>query len=113
MSDKIVDFNAVKAKMEEEKFDEIVSEQEELDYNITALATDLTIDIADALHSYGYNVIDNSKGHDLMMVVEAIRSLAYRTVDVDYPLHKVSESAFEIEDEEDFRYNLLDGLGID
>lgn len=107
MSAKVIDLNAFKAKQEERKFDAIIEERQELENAINSLATNLTIDIADALEEYGYNVRNNARGHDLMMIIEAITSLAYRSVEESYPLHDISEQMFAFEDEDEFKFALL------
>ena len=108
MSAKVIDLNAFKAKREERKFDAIIEERQELENDINSLATNLTIDIADALEEYGYNVRNNARAHDLMMIIEAITSLAYRSVEESYPLHDISEQMFAFEDEDEFKFSLLD-----
>lgn len=108
MSADVIDLGDYKVKREKERFDEIVAEDDNLEDSINIISTTLVGDISTMLEEYGYNVTENAKAHDLMMVIESIRALAFRSANKRYPLHEVSEKMFEFEDEDDFKYSLLD-----
>lgn len=59
----------------------------------------VTFDIADLLDEYGFS-IENvpNVGYDLMMVIESVKSMMYRTQDEFYPLQDIAEDLFEIDD---------------
>ena len=103
----IIDLNSYRVKREEQKFEEIVLDNDTLEDSINIISTTAAIDISMMLEEFGYNVTDNARAHDLMMVIESVMALAFRSASKRYPLHEVSEKMFDFEDEEDFKYSLL------
>jgi formate-dependent phosphoribosylglycinamide formyltransferase (GAR transformylase) len=109
MSADVIDLSDYKVKREEKRFEEIVAENDTLEDSINIISTTSAMDIATMLEEYGYNVTDNARAHDLMMVIESVRALAFRSAGKRYPLHEISEKMFEFEDEDEFKYGLLEG----
>lgn len=70
----------------------------------------VTFDLTNILEEYGFDIRDvPGVGYDLMMVIESIKSMMYRTTEEYYPLQDISEELFEIEDEEALVTGFLDG----
>ena len=70
----------------------------------------VTFDVAELLSEYGFDIegVPNV-GYDLMMVIESIKSLAYRTQSEFYPLQDISEDLFDIDDPDQLVNDFLNG----
>lgn len=93
---KVIDFTKFKVEREMKRFDELVEEAEAIDEFSADFAFSAIMDIAEALHELGYDVMDEPESIlELLSIVEAIRGLVYRIAGSEYPYHKVSESMFK------------------
>lgn len=96
------EFRDKKRKVEELK-QEIEGEyasNQNIDY-FDDIAMTVTMDLVSFLEEYGFNLSDNPmSAYDLMMVIESVKSMMYRTQSEDYDLQPISERLFEIDDPE-------------
>lgn len=70
----------------------------------------VTFDVTELLAEYGFDITGvPNVGYDLMMVIESIKSMAYRTQDEFYPLQDIAEDLFDIDDPEALVDGFLNG----
>lgn len=112
MSDNVLDFNALKAKREEAKFDEITDRQMTDEEFFAQVAFSATLDIVDVLIENGYNPENNVDSiRDIFLVIEAIRGLGHRSINEPHHSQLIADAAFNfIENEEDVLAEFLDKL---
>ena len=102
---KVIDFKTAK-----DKRDPIAANTNEELYSDPDLNVEFAIDFAiDATHNivsslYGEGLIayDVDCAYDLVLVTEAIKGLALRSMKQDFPTQDLARSVFEIDDIEDF-----------
>ena len=70
----------------------------------------VTFDIAEMMEEYGFS-IENvpNVGYDLMMVIESVKSMIYRTQEEFYPLQDICEDLFDIDDPDQLVNDFLNG----
>lgn len=67
---------------------------------IDNISVSVTFDIAELLEEYGFGIEGiPGIGHDLMMVIESVKSMMFRSQGEYYPLQDIAEDLFEIDDE--------------
>lgn len=97
----VIDFQKAKEKLEQKKFDQIVEEAQNEDEFISDLSANAVLDIVDVLCELGYDVEDNPACvKDILLVSEAIKALMYRIRGVEFPMQKVSDACFPIDEVE-------------
>lgn len=70
----------------------------------------VTFDLAEMLEEYGFDIAGvPGVGYDLMMVIESVKSMMYRTQDEYYPLQDISEDLFDIDDPDRLVDDFLNG----
>ncbi|AGR47891.1 hypothetical protein PHIM7_187 [Sinorhizobium phage phiM7] len=77
---------------------------------IDNITLSVTFDITEMLAEYGFDIenVPNS-GYDLMMVIESVKSMMYRTQTEYYPLQDIAEELFEIDNPEELVNDFLNG----
>lgn len=92
----VIDFNSIKAKKMQEKFDELAQETIDEEEFIADFAISVTGDLIEALSDFDYDVMDNPKCvHDIILVIESIRGMMHRIRGEEYPMHTFSDTMFE------------------
>lgn len=92
----VLDFaEALKRKNEELALDDLDADET---FALT-FSVDVAYDVTAALQEMGYDIGSDSKSIlDLMIIIEAVRSLVLRCANKEYPFQKVSDDLFADED---------------
>lgn len=90
----IIDFKAKLKDKEVENFDAIIEDREELVRDIVETSLGMSVDILDSLEELGYPVKKYDYHSDIFLVVESIKSLMHKSVDIEFPMQTVAESLF-------------------
>lgn len=70
----------------------------------------VTFELTEILTEYGFDIRDvPATAYDLMMILEGVKSMAYRVQGEYYPLQDISEQLFEIDNPEQLVNDFLDG----
>lgn len=99
-------------KPTEPKNPDIIPADYELGYDdyIDDITLSVTFDLTNLLAEYGFDIEGvPSVGYDLMMVIESVKSLVYRTQEEYYPLQDISEELFEIDNPDALVDGFLNG----
>ena len=98
----IVDFNKVKSEKMQQRLDELVEEHEYVEELAADFAISAIMDIVEALYELGYDVRSNPDSlRDMLVTVEAIRSIVHRIAGEKTAMHRINDRMFEdIEDTE-------------
>ena len=92
----VIDFNKMRAERITKRAEEDLLEDEE---QVERLAIDIIYDIVDFLAEMDIDVRDNPNTiYDIILIVESIKSLIFRSTHQDYPMQGVAESLMTIED---------------
>ena len=96
MPDNVIDFNTIKAKKMQEKFDSLAEETILEEEFIADFALSVVGDLIEALAEFEYDIMDNPTCvHDIILVIESIRALMHRIRGEEYPMHTFSDTMFE------------------
>lgn len=98
----VIDFTQRKLKADELKASTDSVEDEALDEFIIDTSLDLTYQIIEALFEEGFEVQNSMCANDLVLVVEAIKGLMYRSASKTFPTQELARIIFEIKDPEQF-----------
>lgn len=101
--DNIIDFQTIKAKKEQEHFDQLTNEAFDDEKLFANIGMHATLDIMLVLEEFGYDLYNDPKViRDIFLVIEGIRSIGCRLTGELYHMHSVSDALFGniINDEE-------------
>lgn len=77
---------------------------------IDNVSLSVTFELTEILNEYGFDIRDvPSTAYDLMMVIEGVKSMIYRTQAEYYPLQEISEQLFDIDNPDQLVQDFLDG----
>lgn len=94
--DNIIDFNSMKLRKMEQKFDEIAEESQQEEEFIADFAISVAGDLVDSLSDFNYDVMENPKCiYDIILVIESIRGMMHRIRGEEYPMHTFSDTMFK------------------
>lgn len=91
----IIDFNAMKLKKMEERFDELTEQSEIIEDLAADFAISAVMDIIDACYEFGFDVMENPDViRDLLLTLEGIRGIIHRINADRLAVHDISDSMF-------------------
>jgi hypothetical protein len=99
-------------KKPKESFVDFVPNDFDGDHNdyIDNVTLSVTFELTEILNEYGFDIRDvPNTAYDLMMVIEGVKSMIYRTQSEYYPLQDICEELFEIDNPELLVNDFLDG----
>lgn len=95
--DNVVDFQKVKERKEQEHFDEVIEESKQLEHALELFGMEAVHDIVEILiDEFECDIHRDPKVvFEIVSIVEHIKSLAYRSMGIEYPLQTITDSLFE------------------
>ena len=95
----VIDFNKMRIEKVAKRIEDNLLEDEDQDKEVEGLAIDIIYDVLDFLGEMDIDVRDNPNTiYDIILIVESIKSLIFRSTHQDYPMQGVAESLMTIED---------------
>jgi len=101
--DNVIDFQAIKAKKEQEHFDQLTDGTIDDEKLFATIGFHAALDIMQVLEEFDYDLYNDPKViRDILLVIEAIRGIGCRLTGELYHMHSVSDALFGniINDEE-------------
>lgn len=95
----VIDFSDFSAKMKKAEAEEIA---EDIVDDILESSLYITQQTLEILAEEGFDVYHPKHAHDIALLVEAIKGLAYNTADVRFPTQHLARILFEIPNDEEF-----------
>jgi len=95
--DNVVDFIKIKEQKEQDNFDELVDESQQIEQSLEIFGMEAVHDIVEILiEDFDCDMYRDPKVvFDIVSIIEQIKSLAYRSMGKEYPLHEITNSMFE------------------
>ena len=95
----VIDFNKMRIEKVTKRIEDNLLEDEDQDKEVEGLAIDIIYDVLDFLGEMDIDVRENPNTiYDIILMVEVVKSLIFRSMHQDYPVQNVSESLMTIED---------------
>lgn len=96
MSDNVIDFDAARVKLMEEKFDKLTEETMSEEDFIADFGLTVACDVLDAMIDFGFDPMENPDTiKDVFATIEVLRGLLHRAKSTDHPFQQISDSMFE------------------
>ena len=95
----VIDFNKMRIERVTKRIEDNLLEDEDQDKEVEGLAIDIIYDVLDFLGEMDIDVRENQNTiYDIILMVEVVKSLIFRSMHQDYPVQNVAESLMTIED---------------
>lgn len=104
----VVDLASYKKQKEKERFDELLKEEFAFDDFADGFSEDVVYDIIELLEENGVYVDANAETvFDILLILESVKSLIYRSTDREHPLQDVPKFLFNVENPEELMDEIL------
>ena len=95
----VIDFNKMRIEKVAKRIEDNLLEDEDQDKEVEGLAIDIIYDVLDFLGEMDIDVRENPNTiYDIILMVEVVKSLIFRSMHQEYPVQNVAESLMTIED---------------
>lgn len=106
---KVISLQVVKQKKIDEEMMSRLELSEHNDESVFELASVITRDMVELLEDFGYYAQDNDDSiKDIILIIEAIKGLIFRTQNETYSMHEITNTLIEVDEPGELLDNFMD-----